>query len=537
MKSTNDILSLFEQLNNHEIFTPPRVARDMLDMLPPEVWSDPSLKFLDPCVKSGVFLREIFYRLFEGLKDKGQFKAFDGISYNLSDNRQRINHIFKNMLYGIATSELTGYVARRTLYGVMEADSDKQIAALDSYTATVLDSPMLGSLQDKYIERSTFNEYYDHSIFNTPEHEGFEKEGNIFYPAGEVSMRVAEDGNYLIEDTYFPFIDNRTSHKKILDIKKGAMKFDVIIGNPPYQLSDGGHGASAKPIYNEFIEQAIRLNPKYLSMITPSRWMVGGKGLDKFRKSFLSDKRIRLMRNFVDSRVCFPSVGLEGGVNYFLWDKSYNGACSFNGIVRVLDEFDTFIQDEVGISVLHKIKKVDSSTLMAKVSSGKPFGIRTFFKEYSDAPTPKKSIKLYGNKLTMKATNGIGYVSIDQINDKSLILQKHKVIISEAYGGLDQVLGRPMYIESNSCCSETYIVVGAFDNKQACDYLITYIKSKFFRFMVSLKKNTQHGSKSVYEFVPDLPMDREWTDAILYSRYGLTSEEINHIENRISSMD
>ena len=160
MKETRDILVLFEALNNHEIFTPPKLAKEMLDLLPEEVWINPSLKFLDPCTKSGIFLREIFYRLYEGLKAKGVHKAHDGLEYDLSDDQERINHILKNMIYGIATSELTGYVARRTLYGVMEANTDKQLAALESFTKSENYNQWSEEEQLKFVGRNKFNEYY-----------------------------------------------------------------------------------------------------------------------------------------------------------------------------------------------------------------------------------------------------------------------------------------------------------------------------------------------------------------------------------------
>lgn len=550
MKETRDILVLFEALNNHEIFTPPRLAKEMLELLPDEVWCNPSLKFLDPCTKSGVFLREIFYKLYEGLKNKGVHKAHDGLEYNLDNDQERINHILKNMIYGIATSELTGYVARRTLYGVMEANIDKQVAALESFSKSKNYEQWSEEEQLKFVGRNKFNEYFNHEMFKTDDYIGFEEEGNIFYPADEVAKKVLEDGNYEVEDTYYPFINDETQHQKILDIKEGRMRFDVIIGNPPYQINDNAFGAGASPIYDKFILTSINLNPKYLSMIVPSRWLTNGKGLGKFRKYMFSNNKISKMVDCLSPNYFFPAVEVKGGINYFLWERNWKRdeleysivdpkTKSFSTLRRKINEFDVFIRNNTAISIVHKVLSKGFESVESNASGTLPFGIPSNFTDYSVKSIPSKNIKLYGNKINMKDTNGIGYVSQSSITKHPEWLNKHKVLVPKATGtGNDsKVLSTPIYSEPNSVCSHTYIVVGVFDTKPEALNFMEYIRTKFLRYLVSIVKNTQDATRGVYKFVPMLNMNKSYSDKELYSMFDFTDEEKNFIEELISSME
>lgn len=224
MKESRDILTLFEQLNSHEVFTPPRVAREMLALLPKEIWGDPSIRILDPCVKSGVFLREALYLLIDGLAGKGKYVGHDGIEYDLNDGQQRMNHILKNMLFGIATSELTGYISRRTLYGVMEANTDKQTALIDALEKSKSHKKWTEEEKGRFLDRNRFNEYYDHGLFNTPDYAGFEHEGNIFYPTTEVNKQI-DDAKDLFRKTTGISVDD---FRYLVDV--GLLKIESIDG-------------------------------------------------------------------------------------------------------------------------------------------------------------------------------------------------------------------------------------------------------------------------------------------------------------------
>lgn len=321
------------------------------------------------------------------------------------------------------------------------------------------------------------------------------------------------------------------------------MTFDVIIGNPPYQLNDGGGtGSSAIPIYNRFVVQAKKLRPRYLTMIIPSRWFSGGKGLDEFRDSMLTDNRLSSLVDYFDSTECFPGVDLSGGVCYFLWEAEHNGDCNVvnklhgeeSKMTRPLLEKgnDTFIRFNSAVSIIRKIRNIDKSSIVDIISARKPFGIDPNAKIMKDQF--EGSVKAY-------AYPNNGYISRQQITQNSEWIDEYKVMIAKAYGERGDfpylMLGKPFIAEKGSCCTETYLVIGPFGNRNKCENVISYIRTKFFRFLVLQKKNTQNAAKGVYEFVPLQDFSKPWTDEELYKKYGLTDEEIQFIESMIRPME
>lgn len=542
MKESRDILILFEALNGHEVFTPPRVAREILNLLPTEIWSDPSIKILDPCCKSGVFLREAFYRLFTNLNGKGVYETKSSEVYDLSDKQQRINHILKNMLFGIATSELTGYVSRRTLYGVMRANSDKQLSSIDAFEKSSNFNQWTEEQKYDFIGRNKFNEYFDHNLFCTTEYQGFEEQGNIFYPNAEVQKIRIEQDNYEIEDKYFPFIEESTKHKKILDMRVGKMKFDVIIGNPPYQVSDGGNSRSAKPVYQTFVEQAMSLEPHHLVMITPSRWFVGGKGLDAFRERMLGDKRIRTIVDFKNASDVFPGVDVAGGISYFHWQKNTSGPVRFvteeNGQEHVserdLSEFPVLIRSSHALHIVKKVNSVHEGKpfLNTRVSARKPFGMPTNY-------TPKSQ----GIPCWFIQKHGLQFALPGDVKDTHSILQKWKVLLPKApiAGQTDFTKPIRFYQNSNTriaapgeACTESWIVGGAFDTEAEATNFRAYLYTKIVRFLLLQGVISQDVTRTNFLFVPDLEdYTAPVTDQQLVTRFGLTDEEWQHIDSRI----
>lgn len=336
--------------------------------------------------------------------------------------------------------------------------------------------------------------------------------------------------------------------KKICDgiefwkVGEKEMKFDAIVGNPPYQVSDGGNKASASPIYQYFVELAKDINPNYISMIMPARWYSGGKGLDNFRDSMLTDKRIEKLIDFFDSSECFPSADISGGICYFLWDKMYSGECevvsirgkSHNSMRRALLENGTnsFIRFNEAISILRKIQALKESAFSDKVSPRRPFGFTTDVKVSKIASD--SMIKIYAYPKN-------GYVSAEKITRNKELVNKWKICIAYAYGERGdfpyRVIANPFVSGPNSCCSETYIILHIAESEEEAKNIISYVRTKFFRFLVLLKKNTQHCTQSYYQFVPIQDFSKPWTDAELYAKYGLTQEEIDFIESMIKPME
>lgn len=490
-----DILDCIANLSSDEVFTPPNMVDKVLDALPEEVWSNPSLKWLDPATKTGVFLRQVTYRLMIGLKDK------------FPDEEERRQHIFQNMIYGIGITELTALMARRSLYTSKNASSKESVAHFESPNGNI-----------DYENRT-------HTYVN----------GNCKYCGNkETDAQLGGRGEDQERHAY-KFI-----HLTAEEASK--MKFDVIVGNPPYQLKDGGHGSSAAPIYQLFVQQAKKLQPRYMSFIIPSRWFSGGKGLDKFRAEMLSDKRIKVIYDYPRASDCFPGVEIKGGVMYFVWEAEYSGDCEVHTLIgeeelpitkRPLNEFDVFIRYNQAVPIYEKVKDRNEETLDKIVSSRKPFGLATNFADYDQINNPDK-VKIYANKKT-------GYIRRERVQVNSSWINSWKIFTAKANNigtespddNLNIIIGEP-----GTCCTETYIVIGAgqLHSKEQAENLKKYLQTRFVRFLISLKKVTHDATARVYGFVPNLPMDQLWTDEKLYERYGVTPVEQKFIESVIAEM-
>ncbi len=493
-----DVLTCLANLSNDEVFTPPVVVNDMLDLLPKELWSNPDTRFLDPVSKSGVFLREMAKRLMRGLES------------SIPDKQERINHILTKQLFGIAITELTSLLSRRSVYCSKIANG-------------------------KYSICNCFVDEQGNLRFNRIEHVWIRGKCKYCGASKEVYDRGVE-----LETHAYQFIHT----DKPEEIFK-TMKFDVIIGNPPYQLSDGGFDKSASPIYHKFVEQAKKMNPRYLTMIIPARWYSGGKGLGEFRNSMLNDARLSKIHDFPETADCFPGLNIRGGICYFLWDREHIGDCAVTTykankvsetVVRPLLEkrSDVFVRYNEAIGILRKVQAFKENSFANLISSRKPFGLATNFSEFSIKKTDKDNIYLY-------RFGENGYVSEQQIGKNSDWVKKQKIIVPYASPGGDyyphQILSKPILSDINSCCSETYLVIGPFNTEKTCRNVISYISTRFFRFMILLIKNTQHVTKGTYFFVPMQNFSESWTDEKLYKKYGLTEEEIAFIESMIRPMD
>lgn len=487
-----DVLNCLANLSSDEVFTSPKIVNEMLDMLPQDLFTNKNTKFLEPCCKSGVFLREIAKRLLVGLEKQ------------IPDLQERINHIFTNQLYGIAITRLTSLLTRRSLYCSKTANG-------------------------KYSINDTFNNEDGNIKFDNIQHT-FKDHKCIYCGVGDNVETYTRDD---METYAYQFIHTYNPEELF------NMKFDVIIGNPPYQLNVGVQQESyAIALYHKFVQQAKKLNPRYLTMIIPSRWFAGGRGLDEFRDEMLHDDRLRIIHDFVDSSECFSGVEIKGGVCYFLWDRDNRGLCDIytheNNFIsnskRPLLEKDSniFIRYNQAIPILDKIRIFKEKSFKDLVSSQTPFGFVSSFRGFDNIESPTK-YKIYANKQ-------IGYLSRDYIIPKNQDwIFKWKVYTPEAIGTGDGKTDwmKPILGEPNTLCTQTYMVIGPFDNKETCENVISYTQTKFFHFLLTLIKNTQHTPPSTYSFIPMQDFSKSWTDKELYKKYNLSDEEIAFIESMV----
>jgi site-specific DNA-methyltransferase (adenine-specific) len=518
-----DVLTCIANLSNDEVFTPPEFAGRMLDTLAAawaannngaNIWTDSSVRFLDPCTKSGVFLREITSRLTNGLAEE------------IPILEERVNHILTKQVFGIGITHLTSLLARRSVYCSKHARGTHSIAK--SFASDT------GNIWFERVEHSWNN-------------------GKCTYCGASQATLDRGDG---LETHAYALIHTNDIKTRVTELFGGDMQFDVIIGNPPYQLGDGGYGTSAAPIYQKFVEQAKALEPRYLSMIIPARWFAGGKGLDEFRESMLKDDRLRSIDDFLSASDVFPGVGLKGGVCYFLWDCDNAGQCQVSTHFKdwpvstasrpLLEEgADVFIRFNEGLSVLKKVMAAESEKAASLalpenrrfdqlVSSRKPFGLETTFK--GKTAKGDSDVLVYQN-------GGTGYLTRDAVLTGIELIDKWKIYVGRAAPGTGnkdtyphKIISTPFIGEPGSISSETYLCIGPFDSKMEAESALSYLSCRLTRLLILLHKPSQDTTRKVYTFVPTQKWTKLWTDEDLYAKYGITADEIEFIEKVVRPM-
>jgi len=500
-----DVLSCLANLSSDEVFTPPKLANEILDLLPKELWKNKNATFLDPVSKSGVFLREIAKRLIEGLQDE------------IPNLQKRINHIYTKQIFGIGITEMTSLLSRRSVYCTKEAN------------------------HEKYAICTKFDDNQGNIFFDETKHDW--KNGRCSYCGASQSEYEREQG---LETHAYQFIHNNLPNK----LKN--MKFDVIIGNPPYQMSDGGGtGSSAIPLYHKFVEQAKKLSPRYLTMIIPSRWFTGGKGLDDFRDTMLKDNCLREIHDFLDASECFSGVSIEGGVCYFLWKRDDKGLCmvhthSSNGILSMTErplleqDADVFIRYNEAISIIRKVNAEKEDNFSNLVGPRNPYGIGNEVLTGNFSERAKK-IKVLG---VLKSKRVIKKIPLAQLGRNIDELNSYRLFISKADGAAGQIgnpipariIGKIVVAEPDMACTETFLRIGAFNNEQEALHAKQYMETNFFRVLVGARKN-KNMTRGTYSFVPLQDFSESWTDEKLYKKYKLTKKEIEFIESMICPMN
>lgn len=496
--SQPDVLEVIANLSNDAIFTPPRVVNAVLDLLPEHVWKDPNLRWLDPASKTGVFPREITKRLMVGLADV------------FPDEQERLNHILYKMVFAIATESITVLMTRRSLYCSKDASS--------SLSAAKLPMPD-GNVWHRRVEHS------------------FDAVGRCKECGGTKSQLEQPDR----DNKAYGFIHDK-GRKQIA--KEINMKFDVVVGNPPYQM-DAADGNRTMPIYNLFVEEAKKLNPKYIAMIMPSRWMAGGLGLREFRATMLADTRIRKLVDFPDPSEVFPGVEIKGGVCYFLWDREHSGICDVtlrrgSEVVgpheRKLSQYDVFVRDTRALAILSKVLSHAESSIIDILAADKEFGMTSNWSEFH----PKARSGDIDFHYNVKGDRRVGGIARSKVPKSDHLIDHWKVFVPQAGsdGGQklpDIVLGTTLVVAPPSVCTQTYLFFYVSSKKKA-ESVQSYVRTRFVRFLVSLRKMTQHATRSTYTWVPQQSWDHAWTDAELYKKYGITKDEQEYIATMVKEM-
>lgn len=522
-----DVLTCIANLSNDEVFTPPELANEMLDTVADawaeehdgeSIWVNPEVTFLDPFTKSGVFLREITRRLNDGLVDV------------IPDLQERVDHILTKQVFGIGITQLTALLARRSVYCSKDATGKHSIAkSFDRDWGNV------------WFERTEHTWTGGKRSFAVDSLSGQEvvvmtNRRCEFCGAAETDYGRDES----LESHAYAFI-HTTDPRALLARMFGAdVQFDVIIGNPPYQLDDGGAGSSAAPIYDKFVEKARSMDPRYLSLVIPARWYAGGKGLNEFRATMLGDDRLRVLKDYPDTSDVFPGVNNRGGICVFLWDRDHAGEAEVTTheggrvtsvAVRQLMEpgLSTFIRYNEGLEILRKVVATEragdieqlslpvNAQFSQLVSARKPFGLDTKSRGASGAQPGH--VRMYRN-------GGVDYIDPTIVESGHDFIDVAKLFVPYASPGSDDyphlVLSRPIVAGVGEVCSETYLVVGAFRNADQARNAAGYMGTQFFRFMVNLMRVSQHVTKSVYSLAPVQDFREKWDDERLALKYGLS---------------
>jgi adenine-specific DNA methylase len=546
LRSRNpDVLTCIANLSNDEVFTPPEFVNQMLDNIASawaasndgaSIWSDSAVTFLDPFTKSGVFLREITTRLTEGL------------AVEFPDLQERVDHILTKQVFGIAITNLTALLARRSVYCSKFAKGPHSIA--ESFSSDD------GNI---WFERVEHEWVGGTDWVITADAKGNQvrkyKDGKCRYCGA--SQKALDRGDVL-ETHAYAFIHTDDIQGRLNEMFGGDMQFDVIIGNPPYQLADGGgSGASASPIYNLFVEQAKALAPRFLTMVIPSRWFTGGKGLDDFRDSMLNDDRVRSIDDYLISSDVFPGVALKGGICYFLWDRENPGPCRVTTHFKdeepttatrpLLEQgLDVFIRYNPGLSILEKVAAVEGASegslaipadkrFDSLVSSRKPFGLPSTFNG-----KPNKG----RNDVLVYQSGGSGYVARSSVPAGTELIDKWKVFVGFAAPGTGnkdtyphRIISTPFLGEPGTISTETYLLIGPVESRKQAESILSYLSCRLVRFLILLHKPSHNTTRKVYTFVPTQKWNRQWTDEDLYDKYGITDNEIGFIDSMVRPMD
>lgn len=521
-----DILETITNVGNDEVFTPRKTCDMILDSLPEEVWHNPNYKWLNPATKNGIFEREIAIRLDRGLKDI------------IPDEETRKKHILQNMIFAIGQTKFTANVARRTLYYCSQAN--RKCDGIKASDGHYVNGYAIGN--------GTWFDDEEGNIKTPKSEHAFEKNGKCKFCGVQSDSKYNSSDqreHYAYEFIHYGKFELERHLQDLFFKGDRTMKFDVIIGNPPYQLSTNDSGIQAAPIYQKFVLNAISLEPKFISMIIPSRWFTGGIGLDEFRTSFLNDMHVQLLHDFPKSRDCFPTVDIAGGVCFFLWDSTYNGntkVISQTGDkttirVRKMNDFDIFVRDNIGVDIITKVSNKSTDFLNNFVYSISPFNLPT---------NTRGEEKPFSGSVKLISSKGESYIDAEEIKKGKELIAKYKVTIGQLNpdrGGVNNALDGKSNVTTKikiygpgEVFTATYLLLGAFDTLQEAKFFESFIKTKFVRYLIFSTLSSMHITKDNFRFVPLLKFDHAYSDTELNSYFELNGEEIDLINSLIREM-
>lgn len=519
-----------------------------------DIFMDYNSRILEVNSKTGLYPLYMAYSLFKGAKEPAfrkteltgeRGKSTDAIQYysQAGNDLEIWKDVLQDNIFVVCRTKMAVSITKRTLAGFRK-DIRMNVKCYEQ------DVPV--------------NDLIDAGIIKKTD-KGITKEGKIFFYNGSKTIKCELNTvlrtkpeffqNEVVRGKDFWHVYNSIPTTANEDINN--MKMKVIVGNPPYQIMDGGTDRGAIPMYQNFVNVAQKIHPNYISMIMPARWYAGGRGLDTFRDQMLNNKHIRTMYDYPKCREIFPTVDIAGGLCYFLMDENNEGECNFvsclkgnkTAQLRNLDEFDILVRDNIGLQVIHKVQKISNSFLGNKyVLKVSPFGIRSYV---------RGEVFPFDGAITLFTSEGKYYINEDVVTKNKEFVDKWKVMVgylnpdragvNNQKDGLSNVITKATILAAKEVITETYIILGCFDRQNEAENYSKYVKTKFARFLVFLTLTSMHITQVNYQFVPDQDFssnsDIDWSKTVdeideqLYKKYGIDNDEISYINNLIKPME
>lgn len=508
-----------------------------------DIFGDYNARILEINSKTGLYPLYMAYSLFKGAKEpnyrrvqltgeRGKSLNAEQYYHQAGDDLEIWKDVLQDNIFVVCRTKMAVSITKRTLAGFRK-DIRMNIRCYE-HDVPVTDLVSAGVLKaaDEHVTKECKTYFFNG-------HESLECDMiNVLRAKPELFQ------NDIVRGNDFWHVYNSIPKSENEDINN--MKFKAIVGNPPYQVMDGGTHNGAMPIYHQFVKTCKALSPTYNSLIMPSRWFAGGRGLDDFRTEMLNDTRLSVLHDFIDSKQLFKTADIAGGICYYLWDAKHNGECevsthagnTVSSIKRKLNEHDIFVRDNIGLSIVKKIQAVSDEFMDKGVLQLAPFGLRTYIR--GEALPFENSIKVLSSE-------GYGYVSKDDINRNREKMNKYKVVIgrlvpSNGEVGIDPSKGYkaitcPQVVQNDEVVTETYLVCATLDTLREAVNCCEYLKLKFPRFLLRLTYSSMNVNRANFVFVPNQDFNRSYSDEDLYKKYNLTEDEIAYIERLIRPME